>query len=272
MTGKQLFIGAAIVAIAIVVLSRVWRSTPESLEPPPPFSLTDHHLRLAPGSKFSARLQIEQLSKAAGENMALRSVGQIIALSNTSGNLTGNPVSWVELDPKLSRSVGLRFVEIPAVQPGVAFGLTALAEEYFGRLHDGDPIAISRYGLRKSSIPGSIYRVIPREQGDRVDIVFRFAQAQDWFPGTNCEVVFPHLAGRPVRIPTTAPIHIGAREYVWKVTGPGEFAAQSVSVVDSTPDDLSVLGLSPGDRIVTRGAILLKPLLEPLLAQPKEKS
>ncbi len=61
-------------------------------------------------------------------------------------------------------------------------------------------------------------------------------------------------------------MHEETREYVWKEVAPAQFAAQSVSVVDASPTEVAVLGLSPGDRIVGRGAILLKPLLKRVLA------
>jgi len=171
------------------------------------------------------------------------------------------------LDPKLSRSVGMDFEGSAPKTVGVAYGLTVLPLEYASRLHAGQPVEILRYGLRSSGASGEIANVIVHS--DNADILFRFYGAQDWFPGTNCEVVFPILRGHPVRIPTTAPVHEGSQEYVWKEVGPNQFEADGISIVDSTPDSVSVLGVHPGDKIVARGAILLKPLLHSLITGRK---
>lgn len=256
-------------AVVVAIAVRVLRTPVPPLEPPPPYALADGRVTFVADAKMLSRLEIVEIAKAAQESTEFRSVGQIVALSNTSGNLVGNPVGWVELDPKLTASLGLKLPESAGESAGVAYGLTSLAAEYAERVEPGQRLKIMRYGLRASDIFGDVVKVIPRQGGDSVDVVFRLSRAQDWFPGTNCEVVFPVLRGRPVRIPTTAPVHIGTQEYVWKEEAPGRFVPQNVSLVDATADDASVLGLKPGDRIVARGAILLKPLLEPLLAQKR---
>ena len=235
---------------------------------PPPYSFEDGRLVLAPGSSLRASLQIVAAGEAAGESRAYRAVAQILALSNASGNLTGDRTGWVELDPKLSASAGLRLDGKDV--PGTAYGLATLPVELAVRVKAGQRLEIARYGLEKPRVPGRVVRIVARPGGeDRADVVFRFENAQDWFPGTNCEASFPFLTGRPVRIPTTAPIHEGTAEYVWKEVAPGRFEARSVSFVDSSPEEADVLGLKPGDRIAARGAILLKPLLRRVLAHRK---
>ena len=257
-----LVLGGVIAVIAVKVL----HPPAAPLEPPPPFSFAGGRLILVPDSPLLTRLEILEVGGAAEESREYRAVGQILALSNTSGNLTGEQVGWVELDPALSASVGVKLNAKDAA--GTAYGLTTIAAEYAARVEAGQRLEIMRYGLKRSNVSGRVVRIIRRpEAGDRADVVFRFTNAQDWFPGTNCEVSFPVLTGHPVRIPTTAPIHEGTQEYVWKEVAPAQFTAQNVSMVDATPDEVSVLGLHPGDRIVGRGAILLKPLLKRLLAQ-----
>ncbi len=235
-----------------------------SAEPPSPYHLEAGAVVFTPGAPFLSRLEIIEVGAAAQASAELRSVGQIIALSNRSGNLVGDGVGWVELDPRLTASAGLELDG--GLPPGTAYGLTNVSPDYRGRVGIGHRVEVRRYGLRKSSVSAVIVKLLPRE-GDGIDVVFRFSHAEDWFPGTNAEISFPLISGRPVKIPTTAPIHEGVREYVWKETAPGRFAPQTVSLIDSTPDEASVLGLAPGDRIVGRGAILLKPLLDELRAE-----
>ena len=269
MTNARTAAYVAAAGLAAVFAAKGLRRADAPLEPPEPYALTGGRVVFAPGAKMLARLEIVAVGAAAAASTEFRTVGQIIALSNASGSLTGERVGWVELDPQLTASVGLKLSG--GGEAGTAYGLTALAAEYAPRVNVGQRIAVMRYGLKRASVTGVIARVVRRpEAGDRVDVVFRFAPAQDWFPGTNCEVAFPVLAGRPVRIPMTAPVHEGTQEFVWKEVAPGQFEARNISLVEETPDEASVLGLNPGDRIVARGAILLKPLLKPLLAQKKD--
>ncbi|HEX4048652.1 MAG TPA: hypothetical protein VH309_12485 [Elusimicrobiota bacterium] len=266
---RSKFAAAALCAAGLpaALLAGVPASSRGTAEPPRPYDVAGGRLDLAPDSRLLAHLEIIGVGKAAAESREYRAVGQIIALSNASGSLAGERSGWVELDPALSASIGL---ELDG-RAGTAYGLTTLPAESAASLRPGQRLEISRYGLKDARVPGRVVRVVPsRAGGDRADVVFRFERAQDWFPGTSCEVSFPVLAGRPVRIPTTAPVHEGASEYVWKESSPGRFEARSVSFVDSTPDEVAVLGLEPGDRIVASGAILLKPLLRRVLARGRD--
>lgn len=260
-----LILAPSLLLTALVV--RGFRREGPPPEPPSPYTIAGGRVTLSPGSKLPGKLEIVTVGAASDQSVEFRTVGQVIALSNTSGELTGDRIGWVELEPKLTQSVELK---LDGGEPaGVAYGLTNLPAEYATRIAAGQTLQIARYGLKRGGVSGVIRKVV-RVEGDGINVVFRFQQAQDWFPGTNCEVSFPLLRGRPVRIPTTSAVHEGIQDYVWRETAPGQFEAQLVSMVDATPDDLAVLGLNPGDRIVARGAILLKPLLAPLLAQRKD--
>lgn len=244
------------------------RRAPAAAEAPPPYRIEDGSVVFAPGAKMLARLEVLAVGAAASSSVEFRSVGQIVALSNASGSLTGEGVGWVELDATISRGLGLALDASSSDPAGTAYGVTTLAAEHAAGVEPGQSVAVSRYGLRKAGVPARVVKVL-RRSGDGADVVFRFGGAQEWFPGTNCEISFPALRGRPVRVPTTAPVHEGVREYVWTETAPGRFAAREVSLVDATPTEAFVLGLEPGDRVVARGAILLKPLLKAALARGK---
>jgi hypothetical protein len=254
----------AVACFLAAVVVRALRPEVPPVEPEPPYSFSNGRLIVAAGSKMLSHLEIVPVGQAAEESLEFRSVGQIIALSNISGNLTGNRLNWVELDPQLSASAGLGLGS--GDPPGTAYGLTRLASEYSTRIKIGQGVEIVRYGLQKPEIPAVITKIIPQpEAAGVIDVVFRFTHAEQWFPGTNCSVAFPVLRGRPVVVPMTAPVHEGILEYVWKEEVPGQFTAHNVSVVDATPENASVMGLQAGDRIVARGAIMLKPLLKAML-------
>lgn len=255
--------GAAVAGVAGLVALGFLRPGPPA-EPPPPYSFSDGRVALRPDSRLLERLEIVPVGGARDETRPFRAVGQVIALSNASESLTGERIGWVELDGALSASAGLK---LDGGEPaGTAYGLASVAPGDAKALARGQAVEITRYGLLRGGVAGTIVKLVPSPDNESVTVVFRFLRAQDWFPGTNCEVGFPALRGHPVTIPTTAPVHEGTREYVWKQVAPEEFAAQSVSVVDATPGTVAVLGLRPGDRIVGRGAILLKPLLRRALS------
>lgn len=216
---KALLLLAPAGTLALLVFWGLRREGPPQ-EPPPPYSFSSGELVLKEGSKLLSRLEIVEVGAAAAESAQYRSVGQIIALSNNSGSLTGERVRWVELDAALTAASDLRLDG--GLPPGTAYGLTTLPAEYSRRVSPGESVSIIRYGLKGAGTPATIVKVLPRaEGGDHADVVFRFGSAQDWFPGTNCEVSFPSLQGRPVRVPTTAPVHEGAQEYVWTETARG---------------------------------------------------
>ena len=262
---KQAVIFASACVLAAVAV-RVFRPAEPPLEPEPPFSFSDGRLVVAAGSKMLSHLEIVTVGKASEESSELRTVGQIIALSNASGNLSDKRVNWAELDPQWSKTVGL--VVGPNDPVGTAYGLTVMAYEYVPRIKVGQPIGIIRYGLKGDSIPGEVSQIVPQpEIVGGADLIFRLTHSEQWFPGATCSVLFFTLKGHPVTIPMTAPIHEGIQEYVWKEEAPGQFTPRPVSIVDEKMDSASVMGLQPGDRIVARGAILLKPLLKSMLVK-----
>jgi hypothetical protein len=249
-------------ALAIGFLKKI----PRPIEPAMPLTFWGSRLVLPSQSKLWSRLEIIPVEKAAAGKTSLRTVGQIIATANPSGNLVGPRSSWVELSPELLRTAGLRAGEHFPGPVGTCYGLTILPAEYAGRVEKGQPVQIQRYGLKKMEVEGNIWQVQgPHYEHDTLDVVFRFSQGQGWFPGTPCETRFPLLNSRAVEIPSTALVHEGVHEYVWQEDPIGQFLPQMVSVVDGTAEKVWVLGLRAGARIVARGGILLKPELQPLL-------
>jgi cobalt-zinc-cadmium efflux system membrane fusion protein len=157
----------------------------------------------------------------------------------------------------------------------MAIGVVWAPPELLKHIAIGQPIAIGRYGLRRSQMPGTVLSIgdnpMPSPDGTlTVPVLFRLGSGQTWYPGTNCEVEFPIGVGKAFHLPSTAVLHEGSREYVFKELGSGEYAPQSVAIIDESENSAEVLGnLKPSDRIVARGAILLKPILSVLLNQPQ---
>lgn len=233
---------------------------------PDPFSVQGNQIKIDMNSKFAKHLEITEVQSAPGDAQALRSVGQMIALANRSGELSGSKISWVELDPKLTKNAGIVLNEKASTSIGVAFGVATLPVHYLSQIHEGEQVQISRYGLRKVATTGEIISVKQHSaEAELVQIVFRIKQGQEWYPGTNCEIEFPLVKSHPVRISKNSLLNEGLREFVYKEVSPGQFVAKHVAVVGETANEVYVLGdISSGDRLIGRGAILLKPLAHSL--------
>lgn len=236
-------------------------------------SVAGGRVEVDPQSGFMRRLKIAQASAAPGDAMALRTIGQMLALANPSGALAGSAVSWVELDPALTRQAGLSLGAAGRGTVGIAYGSTWVPLSYAFQMRPGERVEIARYGLRKTSATGTILSIRPApnlEGRRRAQVVFSIQRGQDWYPGTNCEIVFPLRRNVPIEVPATALIHRDLQEYVMKEVAPGAFLPIEVAISGETDRSLYVLGVSAdlkaGDRVVGQGAILLKPTLEAALA------
>jgi hypothetical protein len=224
-------------------------------------------------SPLLSRLQILKASEDPTKSRSLLSVGQILASANPSGELTGSKLAWVELDEEVSKSMGIHPQSLKNAKIGDAYGMTVVEPEYSGKIHVGEKIKVFQYGLKKSETTAVVTGVRKSPKNDGSDendlkVIFKLSGGQAWFPGTNCQVTFPMIQHHPIRVPTSALLHEGLREYLVQEVSPGHFSTRGVTIVDSGEDSVLVIGdVKPGDRIVGQGAILLKPLLHHLIAQ-----
>jgi cobalt-zinc-cadmium efflux system membrane fusion protein len=73
----------------------------------------------------------------------------------------------------------------------------------------------------------------------------------------------PTQSHREVRLPAQAVILAGDRHYVFVEDPPGTFTRREIQVGDEEPSWVQVgAGLRAGERVVTRGGILLEQLLD----------
>ena len=239
--------------------------------PTPSYEVGKDEIILTNSSPFMKHLEIIKVSSASASTGALRGVGQMIALANSSGALSDSRLAWLELDPELTKSVGLNLQSYEKSSIGTAFGVTSVESEYENKIHAGQAVEVSRYGMQKDGTSGTIVKV----QASKVNlgrsyVIFEMQKGQDWYPGTNCEVKFPLLKTTMVEVPTTAILHEGLREYAFKQTTPLHFKLVSISIVDETPDKALIIGLNPQDSVIGSGAILLKPELHNFIQAQKE--
>jgi hypothetical protein len=247
------------------------KSAPPSDDSENAYKVEKDQIVVNPKSAFLKHLEVVKTTKTPRGEVAFKTVGQIIALANTSGVLSSSDLSWVELDPDLTRISGLHLKSFANATAGTALGLTSVPAEYAGQIHQGETVDIARYGLKKTDVQASVVNIQPHkdDQGSSY-VTFEIPRGQDWYPGTNCEVRFPLLHVQSVGVPTTAILHEGLSEFVMKQTEPGHYKVTPVFIVDETPNSAQVIGLDIGDSIVGSGAILLKPELHNFIRESKE--
>jgi hypothetical protein len=244
----------------------------------PDVSVSDGGILVRPDSRLLNHLQIMNVKSGVSERSGFRMIGQIVALANPSSierssaedNQAGNGISWVELDPALSKNIGLDLKALDSAKAGEVIGVTALPMAYAKKVSGGQKVKIAHYGLYHETETGTIIavRLTKSWWGDSVPVIFRLDNAQEWLPGANCEVTFPLISSQSMSIPTTALLHEGLYDYVLKAEAPNRFVPTRVTVEEESPDRVEILtGMSRQDKIVGRGAILLKPYIHQMMAK-----
>jgi cobalt-zinc-cadmium efflux system membrane fusion protein len=116
--------------------------------------------------------------------------------------------------------------------------------------------------------PGVAFQAIIATIGDIVDANSRTIKVRAWVDNQSHKLK-PEMFARLninlgdgtsfLSIPKEALLEIDGKEYVYVAEGEGHFVKREVKVVTVSSDYLRVLdGLKPGERVVTKGAILLK--------------
>ncbi len=242
------------------------------VDPESVFKISGNVFSLDPTSPMMKYLEISPIPPPSSKSQDLKEVGQIIALANYSDQLVGSRISWVELDPDYSKSLGFSFGPRTPAHVGDAYGVVTLPDEYLPQLKPYESVAISRYGLLASQTTARVLSIQQAQLngvpilGEPLEVVFKIPDGQDWYPGTNCVVDFPMLGSKPFLLPATALLHEGQREYLLEQLSPGEYTPVPVVVLDTIDDSVLVIGkIKAGEEIVSRGSILVKPIVHQLL-------
>jgi len=214
-------------------------------------------------SPFFKHLEVLALGAYETRSVEFQSVGKLIALANSSNELTGAATSWAELEPAITKSAQLHLGSEPV---GTAYGVTSIAAELAKQIHLGQQVRIKHYRVSETGWGATIVRVVPNVDSGTADVVFRVSDGGDLYPGTTCEVRFPLLQAKALKVPATALVHEGLDEYIWQVISPSEFKLEKVTAVEGSSDDVLISsGVLEKSKIVGRGAILLKPLIRKIL-------
>jgi hypothetical protein len=254
---KGVVLGIPLVVAAVSMAQLV---TKVNTEEPQQYRVDSGRIEFQADSPLLRRLVIVAAERVRGAETALREIGQIVARLDKPFDPTGHPNDWEELDSRLTRRLGLKLASIAPSPAGTALGHSVVSSEHGDKLLARGSIRVSRYGLRGRGVPAEIIAIRPIADSDSQDVLFRIDGAREFLPGTTCEIEFQLVKSTQVRIPTESLLHIGIREFVLKQITPGVFVPRPVVIVEESADSVAVTGgIAPGDSLVSRGSILLKP-------------
>lgn len=116
--------------------------------------------------------------------------------------------------------------------------------------------------------PGTNFSAVIAAIGDLVDPMTRTIKVRAWVDNENGKLkpeMFSRLhiqvgeASPFLAVPKEAVLEADGRQFVYVVEAPGKFVKRPVKVAAASGDRVRVIeGLTSGDRIVTKGAVLIK--------------
>lgn len=137
-------------------------------------------------------------------------------------------------------------------------------ETQVSRIQVGQSCEVSFYGYPNELFPAHVETISSTLTPERrtLRVLFEVTDAKDILkPGMFAEVGLGTDERLAIQIPATALLHIGHGDYVLVEAGDGEWRVTEVHVGEIRDGQCEVLdGLKDGDRIISRGAILLKTL------------
>lgn len=121
------------------------------------------------------------------------------------------------------------------------------------------------FGLPGQVFPSKVNRVLPVLSKDRhsLRVLFVISDPEDHVrPGMFAEIGLGTGPRSAILIPTDAILHVGRSDYVLVAEEPGQWRATEVKIGEVHGDRVEILDRAlEGRRVLTKGAILLKPPL-----------
>jgi hypothetical protein len=144
-----------------------------------------------------------------------------------------------------------------------------------GNVRVGQSVEARFLGLGDELFTGKVERIAPTLSKERrsLRILFRINDPHDHLrPGMFAEIGLGTDPRQTVLVPTDAVLHVGRSDYVVIANGDGTWHTVEVKLGELHDREIEVLdGLRPGDRVIAKGAILLKPAVV-LSLQPSARS
>ena len=245
--------------------------------------VTTHAFEQVPDRKNNSEIPLEGLQKllektesfrvesASETDRSLKEVGQIIAVKSRVPFEESVKFDWSELDPALTRKLGINLNTVGKTINSVALGVSYMPRVYGSVVRVGETVKLGRYGLEKAHLPGRIVAVVEPPDQDTMAVVFEMTNSENWEPGISCDLEIASVRMNSVKVPAHAIVHIGTEEYVLKKMA-DRLLIRHIALLDENKKTVTVAGdLAPNDEVVARGAILFKPIMQRQLKNPERK-
>lgn len=217
---------------------------------------------------FEAKLEVKNFTRAPSEAQ-LKETGYIVANAQTSFEDERFRSRWVSLDEVILKN---NQVELKSVSPakGMAYGIIATSQDFESQIKIGQPVRIKRYGLEGDNFKGTIIRVNKKRGQDIIQVHFLASHAEELIAGTTCEVEISHIKLVPLKVSLMSLLHLGDEDYILIKEKPGVYFPKHVTILDQDSESSTVLvPVDPKLQYIARGSILLKPLLNQIVAPKK---
>ncbi len=145
-------------------------------------------------------------------------------------------------------------------------------EAQVSQIHTGQLCEVQFYGYLDVVFPAQVETISSTLTPERrtLRVLFYVSDVNDVLkPGMFAEVGLGTDERPAIQIPATALLHIGRNDYVLRDAGSDQWSVTKVRVGEIRHEQCEVLeGLKDGDRIISRGAILLKTVAAQSLTIP----
>ena len=195
------------------------------------------------------------------------SIGQIIAQTEPSGFLLGHQSVRVDLSVELSKELHL---ESYSSEIGSALGIVEVEDYVSDKINIKDNIIVYYYAIRQEKGQGIIIDKFVKKSGKTI-FLFKIKNGKDWYPGANCEIIFPNVSFQPFKIPNSSIVHYNKSDYIYTKNSNGEIIEKKISVLLEEKESFVVLGIQESDAILIEKAILFKPVFDKFKRRQRQK-
>ena len=175
-------------------------------------------LKIDKSSLFYKSLKFTSPVKDESSLKEFSSIGQIIAQIEPSGFLLGHQSVRVDLSVELSKELHL---ESYSSEIGSALGIVEVPDYISEKINIKDNIIIYYYAIRQEKGDGIIIDKIIKKSG-RTVFLFKIKNGKDWYPGANCEIIFPNISFQPFKIPNSSIVHYNKSDYIYTKNTSGD--------------------------------------------------
>jgi membrane fusion protein, heavy metal efflux system len=160
--------------------------------------------------------------------------------------------------------LGIEPVVLARAREGMVLIAANVPESKIGLVREQQACEARFYGFPETLYSAHVEHLVSILNSERrtLRVLFDLTDDKEQLrPGMFADVFLGTESRPALLISTDALIHIGRSDYVLRQTGEGRYALVKVDVAEPEGDVAEVIhGLSAGDRVVTGGAVLLKPL------------